>query len=66
MTKYKVSIDEEKCIGCGVCVATCEAHFKMNDAGKAIIKGSKELDKLGCVKEASDVCPVSAIEIKEI
>jgi ferredoxin len=29
MPKYKVSIDKEKCIGCGACAAACEEVFEM-------------------------------------
>ncbi|MBW2996574.1 ferredoxin [Candidatus Woesearchaeota archaeon] len=55
----KVSVDKEKCIGCGACVAACEEVFELK-AGKAAPK-VQETDK-ECAKEAADVCPVEAIK----
>lgn len=50
-----VSVDKEKCIGCGACVATCPEGFKM-EGGKA-----KALKEVPCSKEAEMGCPVGAI-----
>lgn len=60
--KYKVSVDKEKCIGCGSCVAVCEGNFEMKD-GKAV--AIKPISDLPCNKEAADICPVSAITVKK-
>jgi ferredoxin len=57
-----VSVDKNKCIGCGSCAAVCEEVFEMKD-GKAIIKKGKEKSKIPCVKEATESCPVDAIKI---
>jgi len=56
-----VSIDKEKCIGCGACVAICEKVFEMKDA-KAIVKKGQEKTKLPCTKDAIESCPVQAIK----
>ncbi len=53
-----VKIDENQCIGCGLCVSLCDEVFQMKDNNKASVKAQK---KLPCVKEAIDSCPVSAI-----
>ncbi len=60
--KFKIKIDQEKCIGCGSCVAVCPEIFKINDEGKveAIVE---EIEKLGCSKTAEENCPVKAIEV---
>jgi ferredoxin len=50
-----VSVDKEKCIGCGACSATCPEGFEMKD-GKASVK--KEAP---CSKDAQAGCPVGAI-----
>jgi len=53
-----VKINKEKCIGCGLCVSICEKVFKMGADGKAKVISQ---EKLPCVKEAIDSCPVEAI-----
>ena len=35
----KISIDKEKCIGCGACASTCPSNFDMIE-GKAHVKNS--------------------------
>ena len=57
----KISVDKNRCIGCGACVATCE-NFSMKD-GKAFPKKS-EVEKITCEKNAAESCPVDAISIK--
>ncbi len=61
--KFKVSVDKEKCIGCGSCVALCEGNFELKD-GKAQAK--KAISDLPCNQDAADTCPVQAIEIKRV
>lgn len=57
-----VSVDKEKCIGCGACVAVCESVFEMKD-GKSVVKAGKKNSKEPCVKEAAESCPVQAISV---
>lgn len=59
----KIKIDEEKCIGCGSCVAVCPDYFEMTDDNKARFKNGTTDAK--CVQEAVDICPVQVIEIEE-
>ena len=54
-----VSVNKEKCIGCGACTSVCD-NFEMKD-GKAVVKDPKSKDK--CNKEAADICPVKAIKV---
>ena len=58
----KISIDKEKCIGCGACAAVCEKTFEMKD-NKASVK--KQPKSVTCEKDAADSCPVQAINIKQ-
>jgi ferredoxin len=58
-----VSIDKNKCIGCGACASICESVFEMKDDGKAYVKKAQEKSKESCVKEAVESCPVEAIKL---
>lgn len=53
----KIVVDQDKCIGCGACVATCPGAFEMKD-GKAHVKGEAD-----CAKAAGAGCPVGAISV---
>lgn len=64
MVKIKISIDREKCIGCGSCVAVCPAVFEIAKDGKSMPK-KKELEDPGCAERAAQVCPVQCITIKK-
>jgi len=55
----KINVDENKCIGCGVCVSVCPDVFEIGENGKSVVK-EKETDKK-CAKEAAESCPVNAI-----
>ncbi len=61
MAKFKVEVDREKCIGCGMCASLCPDEFELKD-GKAVAKKA-ELEELGCAGEAESNCPVGAIKV---
>ncbi len=60
MSKYKVEVDRELCIGDGACVGEAPNTFEMDDDNIAIVK-----DENGHTDEeilqAAQVCPVDAI-----
>lgn len=61
----RVTVDQETCIGCEVCVDTCPEVFEMAD-DKARTKGDEvPKDVVKSCREAADNCPVEAIEIEE-
>ena len=62
MKRNIISIDEEKCNGCGLCVSAChEGALQMID-GKAKLVSESYCDGLGnCLPE----CPTGAIKIEE-
>lgn len=43
--KYRVN--KEKCIGCGVCVATCNKATELGEDGKAKVINSEKLEQCG-------------------
>jgi len=58
---HKITVDQEKCIGCGACAATCPASFKLENGKAHPI--SAEVEELTCEKEAEAGCPVQAITV---
>ncbi|MBU5455811.1 ferredoxin [Caproiciproducens sp. MSJ-32] len=58
-------VDQDTCIGCGLCPTICEDVFEMGDEGKAQVKvdvvpeGAED-----AAKEAEESCPVNAIEVE--
>lgn len=61
MTKYKISQDHKKCIGCGTCVGLCPTNWEMGNDGKAHPK--KNTDTAACNLEAAKNCPVQCIKV---
>lgn len=56
-------VDEELCIGCGVCAELCPEVFEIRDEKSTVI-GPQKCSSCDC-QEAVDSCPVSAIEMEE-
>jgi len=78
--KFKVSVDRDMCVACGIAVSLCPEVFVLgDDNGKNRItdKYSQKLSEntsIGvvseelheCVKQASEACPAQAISIEKI
>lgn len=60
---YKVTVDREKCEGCGECVDACPASILEMVDGKAKVTGDME-DCLGC-ESCVSVCPADAVTVSE-
>lgn len=59
----KAVVDQDTCIGCGMCNSIEPAVFQMNDDGKAEAYAEFNEDRKSAVEEAVDSCPVSAISM---
>ncbi len=61
----KIKINEESCIGCGLCASLCEEVFEL-EGGKSKVKQNADLDaNKECIQEAANNCPTKAISIEE-
>lgn len=58
----KVTVNKDKCIGCGACTAICPEVFEFDDDGLAKAVKDEINDD---VKMAAEGCPTEAIEIEE-
>lgn len=59
----KPIVDQEKCIGCGACVAIAPDNFDFNEEGLSSVIGEEVTDE---TRNAVDACPVYAISIEEV
>ncbi len=61
----KVSVDENLCTGCGMCVDICPEVFEIPEA-ISIVKTTEITEEIADkVKEAAESCPVEAIIIEK-
>jgi ferredoxin len=65
MTKYKVELDADTCIGCRACTVVCENFVPKDDKAKVVNAIIEQAD-LKANKEAEEGCPVQAIKITKI
>ena len=60
----KICIDEEKCIGCGACVAIDNEHFDFNENGLSNQINQENLESAN-LQSAIESCPTGAISLKD-
>jgi len=58
-------VDEETCIGCGLCAETCPEVFEMIDDMAKVKVDEVPEDVADTCKEAVENCPVEAIQMEE-
>jgi ferredoxin len=62
----KPIIDEDMCIGDGVCEDLCPDVFQIGDDGLShVINDDPGEELYGCVRDAEAACPVSCITVEE-
>ena len=79
MAKYKVVINKETCMACGVCWSLCPQIFEIDEQGKSRIMESFRTEDLesrsegvvgddlaDCARVAADACPMASIAIEEV
>ena len=57
----KAIVNQDTCIGCGLCISTVPEVFEVNADGKAEACGPTTDENRAAVQEAIDACPVQAI-----
>lgn len=50
-------VNKEKCVGCGVCAATCEGGYELGEDGKSQVINQEKAEECG-----KELCPYGAIE----
>lgn len=78
MAQYRVTVNKETCIGCGVCYSTCPEVFESDDDGKSQVvskfrtsltqnmsEGVIDESVSQCAESARDTCPVQAITVEK-
>ena len=57
----KIEINQEKCMGCGICVNVCPHAVISIDEGKAFLSNKDRCIECGA---CDNNCPVNAIEVE--
>lgn len=76
MKKYKIKIQHDACIGCGVCTSMSSGILKMNintglvdidgfEKENGILFGEVTEDQLSEIEKAAAACPQMLIKIEE-
>lgn len=61
----KAIVNQDSCIGCGLCISTVPEVFEVNADGKAEAYGHTTDENRAAVQEAIDACPVQAISAED-
>ena len=57
----KITVDQELCVGCGVCANLCPEVFEIQDDGKVKVINKDNYENCDC-EEVINNCPVGAIK----
>ncbi len=56
----KVTVDKNKCVGCGACVSIAPDNFDFDNEGISTVINEEVTEE---AKDAEEACPVLAIDI---
>ena len=59
----KITVDENACVGCGLCINACASVFELGDDGIAKVKAN-ECPECN-LHEVASLCPVNAILVED-
>lgn len=59
----KVKVDENACVGCGLCVDVCPKVFDLKDGVAKVVGKPGTKDEDASCREAASKCPVEAITV---
>ena len=59
----KAVVDQEACVGCGLCADTCPEVFEMEGSVAKVIVETVPEDAEESCKDAASACPVEAIKV---
>jgi ferredoxin len=62
---FKISVNREKCDGCGECAKLCPSNWRILDDKKAHAIRI-QVEKMDCNILAMQYCPRAAIKIKKV
>ncbi len=76
MSKYKITLNMNDCIGCSTCCTLCRELFEQSPENKVSVKkltkqgdswiGELDEETITAARQAEAECPVMVIKIEEI
>ncbi len=61
----KLEVDQNKCIGCGMCAGMDPDHFEIDDSGLSTVINQDNIEN-ETISQVIEGCPTGAITIEEI
>jgi len=61
----KIVLNQDACIGCGVCIGIDPEHFEFDDEGYSSVISQENLDSASLM-DAIDACPVAVISLENV
>lgn len=65
-SKVEIKVDQDLCIGCGMCINMCPDVFMYNEESLSTVKSDLADFNLQSVEEAREICPVDAITVEKL